>query len=472
MLELQPNGDWVKIKELDVAPGKEVHHFVQETYPEQCLVFCHSKAKCEEEATKLAKCIVEDDGSEELRRTRQARREELLNLMEEACEGLCEILKTAILRGIAYHHADLTAEERHYIEQAYASGIITCLCCTTTLAAGVNLPAQRVIIAGAPGWGESAGKIMPVSTASAYRQICGRAGRAGLTTSGDSVLILPPPKCSSEAKRAEQLAKQLDGVKKNTVCRTVERSISKLNAHDCKTIRSTTLALIATRTATCPATIKEWYRGTLFGIQNPDIPNLVDEDDGDAGAGAGGAAAPKSLKARPKKSVDKYVDDALALLQKQELIAAVEKEGQLVATPVGMAAHKSSVDVDRAMYFHDMIETQCKNLRANSELHLFWIVTPIDVVEYFCPTKLSKKPQWKALWKNYYGLIEYLKGGHGTTPDPAFEVAEQLGVGWEFAQEKVEGYHPDGGKPDLCASKGASSTSWHADDANRGDPRK
>ena len=91
-------------------------------------------------------------------------------------------LKIMIRHGFAYHHGGLTDVERSIIERAFRAGIVKVLFCTSTLAAGVNLPAKRVIIT-------SLMQGMAPLTDTMYKQMVGRAGRYGLDDSGDSFLV-------------------------------------------------------------------------------------------------------------------------------------------------------------------------------------------------------------------------------------------------------------------------------------------
>ena len=74
-----------------------------------------------------------------------ARRQQLVRELATVTE-LCEVLKATVPKGIAYHHAGLTGDERSLIEKAYFDGVLFCICCTATLAAGVRwlrVPTQR-----------------------------------------------------------------------------------------------------------------------------------------------------------------------------------------------------------------------------------------------------------------------------------------------------------------------------------------
>uniref|UniRef100_A0A0N4VTV8 Helicase POLQ-like n=1 Tax=Haemonchus placei TaxID=6290 RepID=A0A0N4VTV8_HAEPC len=145
------------------------------------LIFCPTKKSCESVALMVARCVPED-----VRKRRIDERKKVLESMKEDCEGLISsALENTILAGVAYHHSGLTHEERKHIEAAYSDGVICVVCATSTLAAGVNMPARRVIIK-APLVG-----CAPLGKAQ-YMQMVGRAGRAGFDQKGDSITIVRP----------------------------------------------------------------------------------------------------------------------------------------------------------------------------------------------------------------------------------------------------------------------------------------
>ena len=69
---------------------------------------------------------------------------EELNQMEETLSR--DILLPLLEKGMAYHNADLSWEERNLVENYLRRGEIKVICATTTLAMGINLPFKNVIL--------------------------------------------------------------------------------------------------------------------------------------------------------------------------------------------------------------------------------------------------------------------------------------------------------------------------------------
>lgn len=85
--------------------------------------------------------------------------------------------------GACIHTSELPQQDRQLIEDAFRQNLLHTLVATTTLAAGVNLPAKFVIINGL--------KIgIEDINAQYYRQMCGRAGRTKNSGVGICILYL------------------------------------------------------------------------------------------------------------------------------------------------------------------------------------------------------------------------------------------------------------------------------------------
>ncbi|KAH7970010.1 hypothetical protein HPB52_023899 [Rhipicephalus sanguineus] len=167
-------------KQGQMQDPEQLSLLVAETVPQHsCLVFCPTKQNCESVALLLARFLPQS-----LLNHKREQKEALLQTLRTELGQVCRVLRQTLPMGVAYHHSGLTVEERRIVEDAYTSGVLCCLTCTSTLAAGVNLPAKRVILK-SPYTGTE------FLTRSVYQQMAGRAGRAGMDSSGESILIVP-----------------------------------------------------------------------------------------------------------------------------------------------------------------------------------------------------------------------------------------------------------------------------------------
>lgn len=85
-------------------------------------------------------------------------------------------IRELVPKGLGIHHAGMTRSDRNLMERLFSEGILKVLCCTATLAWGVNLPAAAVIIKGTQVYSSQDGKFVDLGILDVL-QIFGRAGR-------------------------------------------------------------------------------------------------------------------------------------------------------------------------------------------------------------------------------------------------------------------------------------------------------
>ncbi|MBN2734538.1 MAG: ATP-dependent DNA helicase [Methanomicrobiaceae archaeon] len=147
----------------------------------QCLVFVNSRRNAEGFAKRMATALEKSGFSDE-------KLEELEKKLEAVSEtDMGKTLAVCTGKGASFHHAGMKREQRQIVEQGFRDGHIKVISSTPTLAAGLNLPARRVVIRDFLRFKGGEGMVpIPVRE---YRQMAGRAGRPHLDPYGESVLI-------------------------------------------------------------------------------------------------------------------------------------------------------------------------------------------------------------------------------------------------------------------------------------------
>ncbi len=147
----------------------------------QLLIFSNTRTNAQSLAKKLARITKESLSQRDLLH--------LSNAVELDLENTTDFdtsIFNLIKSGVAFHHAGIRSEVRELIEDEFRNGKIKAIVSTPTLAAGLNLPAYRVVIQSLYRHTENGMKSIPVKE---YLQMCGRAGRKGYDSEGEAIAI-------------------------------------------------------------------------------------------------------------------------------------------------------------------------------------------------------------------------------------------------------------------------------------------
>ena len=148
----------------------------------QVLMFVGTRRSAQSEAKNLAKRVKKRLLKEDPDRLKQL--QEVAERLEGRSQSsLAEQLVHSMSGGVGFHHAGLTSGQRKEVEKAFKSGLLVALTATPTLAAGVNLPARRVLVRDLKRWDDGMSRPLPVME---VRQMLGRAGRPKYDTRGEA----------------------------------------------------------------------------------------------------------------------------------------------------------------------------------------------------------------------------------------------------------------------------------------------
>ncbi len=300
----------------------------------QSLIFAETRTRSKSLATKAI------DGIERLLEKKELDELEKISKKILATNEHTDLVKTlAILvkKGVAFHHAGLNQTCRQIIESEFRKGTIKLLSSTPTLAAGVNLPARRVVISNISRYNAKVGANRPISVLE-YKQLCGRAGRPQYDKYGESIVI-------GNGNKEEIIEFYIKGEPE-----PIESKIA-----DDKSLRTHILSVIVTNPGIKKEEILDFFLQTLGGLQS-------------------------------RKSALKFaMDIALRFLSSQFLV--VEKNGRYAATEFGKKTSMLYIDPLTATYFRDSIENVSK--KGKHTLGFLHVITNCE--EFFPKFSLRNK---------------------------------------------------------------------------------
>jgi helicase len=212
---------------------------------QQALIFCPTKNIAESTALKIANLLKTD---EDLR----SDAEKIIKSLPRPTKQ-CQKLYDVFMKSIAFHHAGLVAKQKTLVENNFREGNIKIICCTPTLAMGLNMPADRTIMRSLKRFDGRGSSWIPVLE---YHQMTGRAGRPGRGINAGFAISI----ASSETDE--------EFIYENYITGEPEEITSKLAVEP--VLRTHMLSLIASGFIRKKSELMEFFKRTFYGSQYGD----------------------------------------------------------------------------------------------------------------------------------------------------------------------------------------------------------
>ena len=372
---------------------------VTEVIPDKsCLIFCASKANCENVAILLTTQL-----DKKYRSYKKGEKKQIMATLAADASGICPVLTKTIPYGIAYHHSGLTSEERKVIEEGFLSGTLCVLTCTSTLAAGVNLPASRVIIR-SPYTGTL------FLTRTRYVQMVGRAGRAGFGEEGESYVI-------GESKDKRYIIQLMSA--------PIEPCASTLLSEDRIHLRQLLLSAIGLKIANTEQQMLRLLDKTLLAscIEGEELRECVMKS---------------IIELHDKKLIwaaTSFPDNQIISQECKKLTEIqndTDREVVYDVTHLGKAVYKSSIHIDTAGDVLREMEEALTSMILTSQLHLLYLLIPPDLV-------FNVKPDWKTTFNLVTGVEEdkLIELGQRVKVNPGFLTKLMTGGVFNSTEQEV-----------------------------------
>lgn len=151
----------------------------------QALIFANTRRSTEALARSLARDVRERLSEKELEHQKKVADQLIRGQDEET--SMAARLGKCLEGGVAFHHAGLTNDQRSLVEKEFKKRRLKCIAATPTLAAGIDLPARRVIVRDLNRFDVNLG-LSPIPVLE-VKQMCGRAGRPRYDPYGEAILF-------------------------------------------------------------------------------------------------------------------------------------------------------------------------------------------------------------------------------------------------------------------------------------------